>query len=34
MVINMSFMGMDSFMNSMFRYNITVNPVSYIPWFS
>lgn len=34
MVMDMSFMGMDSMMNNMFRYNISVNPVSYIPWMS
>ena len=32
MVMTLSFMGMDSMMNDMFRYAITVNPVSYIPW--
>ncbi|MGG5252202.1 hypothetical protein ACQYAD_01490 [Neobacillus sp. SM06] len=32
MVMSMSFMGMDSTMNNMFKYAITVNPVSYIPW--
>ncbi|MBT2643270.1 hypothetical protein J7I80_13605 [Bacillus sp. ISL-41] len=34
MGMNMSFMGMDSMMNNMFRYAISVNPVSYIPWLS
>lgn len=32
MVMTMSFMGMDTMMNNMFKYAITVNPVSYIPW--
>ena len=32
MVMSISFMGIDSMMNNMFRYAITVNPVSYIPW--
>jgi hypothetical protein len=27
-------MGMDNMMNNMFRYAISVNPVSYIPWLS
>ncbi|GAE44570.1 hypothetical protein JCM21738_1291 [Mesobacillus boroniphilus JCM 21738] len=34
MVMNMSFMGTDSMMNNMFKYAISVNPVSYIPWLS
>lgn len=32
MIMTISFMGMDSMMNNMFKYAITVNPVSYIPW--
>ncbi|MGG3562802.1 hypothetical protein ABES03_14500 [Neobacillus rhizosphaerae] len=33
MVMTISFMGMDSAMNNMFKYAVTVNPVNYIPWF-
>lgn len=32
MLVSISFMGIDSFMNNMFRYAVTVNPVGYIPW--
>jgi hypothetical protein len=34
MVMDMSLMGMDSIMNDMFKYTVSVNPVSYIPWLS
>ncbi|HAQ08659.1 MAG TPA: hypothetical protein DCR24_14535 [Bacillus bacterium] len=32
MVMTISFMGINSMMNNMFKYAVTVNPVSYIPW--
>ncbi|WP_066174583.1 hypothetical protein [Bacillus marinisedimentorum] len=32
MLTSISFMGIDSTMNNLFRYAVTVNPVSYIPW--
>lgn len=32
MVMTISFMGMDSMMNNIFKYAVTVKPVSYIPW--
>ena len=32
MLMEISFMGIDNLMNDMFKYSVTVNPISYIPW--